>query len=115
MPSIKVSNREGLPLVAEIYQDSELAGNTDTEGVLELPAGDYVAKVSGYDEKRFRVRNQATPNFVVLSSLSEINQSGSGLSKEFQQQDLIVLAFIGIAILTTLTIMAKSKKGKAKI
>ena len=118
MPLVKVENREGKPLQAEIYKDSEKVGVADVNGQLELPAGDYKAKLDGYDDKTFRVRNQATPNFVAMATLAQVNpKSEGGLLKNLTQGDLIVLFFVGAIVvgLTAFGLIKKVNKASFKI
>lgn len=99
MPLVRVENRDGIALNAEIYQNSELVGVTDSKGELDLPTGDYKATSIGYDEKRFRVHNNPV-NPVVMSVLNQQNsQSKNGIFKDFKQQDWFILLGVSIVVL----------------
>lgn len=116
MPLLKVENREGVPLVAEIYKGSELIGKTDAKGELELPKGDYKAKAVDYDDKSFRVHNQATPNFVVMASLSQVNtKSNTNFFKKLSQQDWIVLIAVAVGVVAFATFYHVKTRRNAKI
>jgi uncharacterized membrane protein YcjF (UPF0283 family) len=119
MAFIKTENREGKPIIAEIYQDTTLVGTTNPQGELELASGDYVAKAEGYDSKRFRVHNQATPHFVTMASLSQVNQSKSNATRNtFTQTDWAIffaLGIIFIGIASGALIASKKKNSILKV
>ena len=112
MPYIKVENRSGEPLVAQIYKDSTLVGTTDTKGEMEIASGDYVAKVDNYDQKRFRVHNQSTPNYVSMTKISELNAPKGNALTNLKQGDLIVFGGTALILLLLGSGILSAKKKK---
>lgn len=112
MPLVKVQNRDGKPIGAEIYKDSALVGVSDT-GEIELPVGDYKAKAIGYDSKSFRVYNQPS-NPVVMSLVTEVNSAEQGFFKKLNQNDWFVLIAVSTAVVAYATYYTIKKRKNAK-
>jgi hypothetical protein len=112
MPLVKVENRDGKPIGAEIYKDSALIGVSDA-GQIELPVGDYEAKAIGYDSKRFRVRNQPS-NSVTMSLVTEVNTKEQGFFKKLNQRDWFVLIAVSTAVVAYATYYTIKKRKNAK-
>ena len=112
MPLVKVQNREGKPIGAEIFKDSALVGVSNM-GEIDLPVGDYEAKAIGYDSKRFRVRNQPT-NAVVMSLESEVNVKQEGFFKKLNQNDWLVLVAVSAVVVAFATYYTIKKRRNAK-
>jgi len=112
MPLVKVQNREGKPIGAEIFKDSAPVGVSD-KGEIELPVGDYEAKAIGYDSKRFRVRNQPS-NAVVMSLESEVSNKQEGFFKKLNQNDWLVLIGVSAVVIAFATFYTIRKRRNAK-
>ena len=112
MPLVKVQNREGKPIGAEIFKDSALVGVSNM-GEIDLPVGDYEAKAIGYDSKRFRVRNQPS-NAVVMSLISEVNVKEEGFFKKLNQNDWLVLVAVSAVVVAFATYYTIKKRRNAK-
>ena len=112
MALVKVQNREGNPIGAEIFKDSALVGVSD-KGEIDLPVGNYEAKAIGYDSKRFRVYNQPS-NAVIMSLISEVNAKEEGFFKKLNQNDWLVLVAVSAVVVAFATYYTIKKRRNAK-
>lgn len=112
MTNVSVEDRDGKPIIAEIFKDSVLVGVTN-QGKIRLPVSNYEAKANGYDSKRFRVPLQ--PSYaVVMSSLSSVNNTEEGFFKKLKQNDKLVLGLVvAIVVFTLYKGINKIKNGKS--
>jgi hypothetical protein len=60
MAKVTIYDKQGETLPAVIFQGDTAVAAAQIDGVVNLPSGDYVAKVVGFQDKPFRVHSEDT-------------------------------------------------------
>jgi hypothetical protein len=104
MAKVTIYDREGETLPAVIFKGNEAVAAAQIDGVVNLPSGDYVAKVVGFQDKPFRVHTEdTTVNMRVYvdpseNTFGEVQIVADKVKQAVEQNKWLILAGTAVII-----------------